>query len=128
MRMGLGTSVAASGARLKWALNEEKRIAILENELEVIRIHRVDRDTFLCYQEKNMPCPYCKQEEYRYWFAMNVLVYNPDRKSCEIKIWRFGQSTYEDLKRLKDKWHDLTAMDLSVTCTQEQFQTVTVQP
>lgn len=55
-KLGLGDKIANPSAKLKWTLNEVKRLALVESELEVIRFHYVDRDAFLCYQDKGLAC------------------------------------------------------------------------
>ena len=47
--------------------------------------------------------------------------------SYEVKPWYFSEKKYNDLKGLHNKW-DLSLHDLEITCVEEQYQNITIQP
>lgn len=73
-------------------------------------------------------------------YATIVLVYSTDNSgeffkdendkpmlSYEIKPWYFSEKKFKDLRMLHKKWN-LAEHDLEVNCSDEQFQTITIQP
>lgn len=125
MRMGIGGEIEKSKVKLKWALNEEKRLVVLDDELDLIRVHYVDNNTYLCYLEKGLPCPMCKKKEFFYRMGLNVIEYLPGGK-YEVKIWGFGAAVYQDIKKLKVQWGALREHDLLVSCSNDKFQTLKI--
>jgi len=73
-------------------------------------------------------------------FATVVIVYQTDKEgelfkdedgkpilSYSIKPWFFSEQKYRDLKSLHNKW-DLSKHDLDISCIEEQYQNITIQP
>ena len=73
-------------------------------------------------------------------YATIVLVYSTDNNgeffkdendkpmlSYEVKPWYFSEKKFKDLRMLHKKWN-LAQHDLEVNCSDEQFQTITIQP
>jgi len=67
-------------------------------------------------------------------FASPVVVYATDPKgafrkpfSFELKIWVFGAKIFQTLQEVH-KEHDLATHDVKVTCTEEQYQNMTIVP
>lgn len=125
-KISLGHKVPSGSAKLKWAQGETKRIALLSKEFEIIRVHNMDKNTYLCHKDHGKDCPHCEQSEFKHKLAVNVLVYDPNEAKFSVSVWVFSQLYYEELIKLKDLGHDLTAIDLSITCTNSQFQNLTI--
>jgi hypothetical protein len=68
-------------------------------------------------------------------FGANILVYKTDAQgqvmqplSAEVYFWAFGADKFVQLRNIIQEWGPITDIDLSVTCTDAQFQKVTMTP
>jgi hypothetical protein len=68
-------------------------------------------------------------------FGANILVYEADDAGtikqplvADVHFWAFGSDKFTALRGIQNEWGDITGIDLTVTCTDEQFQKVTLSP
>lgn len=68
-------------------------------------------------------------------FGANILVYDTnddgtlkEPHNAEVYFWAFGSDKFVALRGIIKEWGSLTDVDLTVVCTDEQFQKVTITP
>lgn len=68
-------------------------------------------------------------------FGANILVYNTDASgqplnplSAEVYFWAFGADKFVQIRSIIKEWGPIETIDLTCTCTDAQFQKVTLSP
>lgn len=68
-------------------------------------------------------------------FGANILVYDTDAAgtlasplNAEVHFWAFGSDKFTALRNIIKEWGPITELDLMCTCTDAQFQKLTIQP
>ena len=66
-------------------------------------------------------------------FGANILVYDTDALgnptqplNAEVYFWSFGPDKFVQVRELQASWGDITNLDLKVTCTDQQFQKMSI--
>jgi hypothetical protein len=113
-------------------MGQSVRIAILEESPSQMRVH-YDKFYFYCLPKG---CPACRAgsravDRYLIW----VYLYETDDKGAvrmpftgSIKGWQFGRDKFAALTALFAEWGDLRKLDLTLTCSDEKFQRMSISP
>lgn len=92
---------------------------------------------FACLKPDGLECLACNAgEKLSEKYAVNLLLYPQgaeattawDPSQLRIMLWQFGPKVFTDIKALAKEWGPVTNLDLKFTCTNEQFQHMTVTP
>ena len=134
--------------RLKFEAGKSYRIRFTSQQVEFRKRHYNPRDKryYRCLANTGY-CPVCLAASKGYGgegqfklrkagdtFGANVLVYSLDQAGnpvrpldAEVYFWSFGPDKFVQIRELQAAWGgDITKLDLKVTCTDAQFQRVSV--
>lgn len=122
---------------LKLKKDQTARIAILSKDAYMVLDHYSTkaRRHARCIKSKGM-CPACSVlGDPKERFACKVLIYRTAETgevlapfSGKVAVWVFGADKFVQLRAIRKQWGDLRGRDLTVTCTDENFQRFTIQP
>jgi hypothetical protein len=83
--------------------------------------------------EKSICCEHCGEATPR--FGLPIVQYSTKADgefkrplSWEVKVWIFNLEKWGQLKSINKKWGSLTSKDVEVTCVEEKYQRLTIQP
>lgn len=115
--------------RAKFSKGQRALISILSDQVVVAKTH-YDEDigNFLCF---GGAC--CQTDLARVRYVFPIMKYETDTKGKpvgkEVKCMAFvvGQETYQTLLDITDLKGSLTQFDLLVSCSDEQYQKITIQ-
>lgn len=115
--------------RVKFSKGQRSLISILSDEVVVAKTH-YDEDigNFLCF---GGAC--CESDLARVRYVYPIVKYDTDSKGkpvgTEIKNMSLvvGQDTYQTLLDITDLKGSLTQFDLLISCTDEQYQKISIQ-
>lgn len=121
--------------RLVFQQGETVRLLVLDPKVSMSLSHYVAaRDgrgsVYRCLQQDGKECPRCKAgDQAKPRFGAVVLVYrNLDQKVWEIMPWLFGGDKFTRLRGIAKGGAVLLKTDLQVTCFNEKFQNVKIEP
>jgi hypothetical protein len=92
---------------------------------------------FSCLKPEGLECLACNAgEKLSEKYAVNVLLYPAgaeattpwDPSQLHVMLWQFGPKVFSDIRDIVKEWGPVSNYDLKFTCTNEQFQHMTVTP
>lgn len=115
--------------KTKFSKGQRSMISILSDQVVVAKVH-YDEDigSFLCF---GGAC--CKDDLARVKYVYPVLQYEtnakgkPISKEVKCKAFAIGADTYQSLLDIQELKGPLTQFDLLISCTDEQYQTISIQ-
>lgn len=117
----------------KLVFTKDKRVLVnfASNKVIAIKTHyNQELKSFLCFGGK---C--CKDlgfPKVKYLFPVNVYDTNdrgkPVSASMDFRCLAVSQKTYNDILAMQDMQGDLRTMDILITCSDQQYQNITLQP
>lgn len=127
------------GAPLKKFLGEvghTKRMMVIDKSVVMVPSHYIlgQKRYVRCIADLNAgACPGCEMGKARERFGANVVVYETNKDGSVItptkwslQLWTFAVDKYVQIKAAKKEWGDLHAHDFMVSCTDTQFQRLTI--
>lgn len=117
--------------RMRFTTAKRELIAIISNKVLAIKTHYVeDLGSILCFEgaccvDQGMP-------KVRYVFP--AVKYETDAKGrpiskkVEVMAFMVSSDVYEDIIMLSENMGAITDMDLMVSCKDEQYQNISIQP
>jgi hypothetical protein len=129
--------------QFKGIAGHTQRILLIDTAAVMVKqhYHRPSRKYIRCIKDTNNGyCPACDAiGQPTQSFASNVIVFEttPDGTPIrdangfpkfKVAIWKFGADKFVLLRDLRKEWGDLRKHDLVVSCSDAQFQRLTIVP
>lgn len=129
--------------QFKGKAGHTQRILLIDTVAVMVKqhYHRPSRKYIRCIKDTNNGyCPACDAlGAPSQSFASNVIVYettsdgqpvldNNGHPKFHVAMWKFGADKFCLLRDLRKEWGDLRKHDLVISCSDEQFQRLTIVP
>jgi len=124
--------------RFRGKQNKVHRLVILtERPFRTVSHYKRSYGYFACLKFDGLECVACAANDRpQEKFACNVLVYPEgaqpgvpwDPTQARVMLWEPGPKVFADIRAIFREWGPLQNYDLSVNCTNEQYQHLNVTP
>ena len=120
--------------KLKFSCNKRERISIITEQVIAIKTHYIENiGSILCFDGKC--CKIDGAARIKYLFPVVVYDTNAQGKAVSTKIQNkvlaVGRGVYEDIMavhEINEEIGGVSAVDLVVSCKEEQYQDISIQP
>ena len=120
--------------KLKFSTNKRERISIVTEQVVAIKTHYIENvGSILCFDGKC--CKVDGAPRIKYLFPVVVYDTNAQGKAISTKIQNkvlaVGRGVYEDIMaihEINEEVGGISAIDLVVSCKEEQYQDISIQP
>lgn len=120
--------------KLKFSTNKRERISIITEQVIAIKTHYIENvGSILCFDGKC--CKLDGAPRIKYLFPVVVYDTNAQGKAIstkiENKVLAVGRGVYEDImaiNEINEEVGGISAIDLVVSCKEEQYQDISIQP
>jgi hypothetical protein len=128
--------------RLALDTNQHTRVALLHEKADLVLVHYIGAEGqrgryYRCLADTEEGCPGCQYiGEPNNRFGSNVIWYdcNPQTGALntplkfQIALWTYGNDKFVQLRGIRQEWGDLRKLDLSVHCTEKNYQRLVITP